>query len=124
MHDRFEPLERLGIANELFGKPCAVDLAVNRDAGERCLDRANRLAFVEPVHYRIGIMHRHAGRAKEIRRGRLAHADRAGEAEDEHSASRLCPDVIFQNRALLGGNLRRHAEPVREAVHRLIEQHA
>ena len=94
MHDRFEPLDRVRIADELFGELSAVDPAVGRHAGKRRLDRPDRLALIEPVHHRVGIVHRHAGLAKEVRGGRLAHADRAGEAEDEHfmcRSSRECP---------------------------------
>ena len=85
MHDRLEPPDRVRVADQLFATSfVAIDLAVDRRAGKRRLDRRDRLALVEPMHHRVGIVHRHAGLAEESRRGRLAHADRAGEAEDEH----------------------------------------
>src|SRR5207302_11283474 len=55
------------------------------------LHGADRLALVQPMHHRIGIMHWHAGLAEKAGRGRLAHADRAGEAEDEHPSPVIRP---------------------------------
>jgi hypothetical protein len=84
MHDRFELLDRLRPADESFGELAAIDSSLDRDAGKRRLDRRDRLALIEAVHHGVGIMHRHAGLAEETRGDRFAHADRAGEAEDEH----------------------------------------
>ena len=36
------------------------------------------------MHGLVGIVHRHAGLGKQLCRRRLAHADRAGEAEHDH----------------------------------------
>ena len=38
---------------------------------------------LQPVHRRVGVEHRHAFVGEHPRHGRLAHADRAGEAEDD-----------------------------------------
>ena len=72
---------------------CAVDLAVRGRARKRRLDQRRRLAFVEPVHGRIGVVHRHALLGEQLRGGGLAHADRAGEAEDEHA---LTPPAVLR----------------------------
>jgi hypothetical protein len=85
VHDRFEPPDRIRIADELFRRASPRStLPSTTLPGNACLDRRDRLARIKPVHHRVGIVQRHAGLAKEFRRGRLAHADRAGEAEDEH----------------------------------------
>ena len=59
----------------------------------------DRLALIEPVHGRIGVVHRHALLREQARGGRLAHADRAGQAEDEHG-----PSLIRQQRLRAAGN--------------------
>ena len=91
------------------------------DAGKRRLDRPDRLAFIEAMHASIGVEHRDAGSREMRGRRRFAHADPAGEADDEHhAASKRCGDM--------GSELRRHfgadAEPALEARHRLMQQHA
>jgi len=37
------------------------------------------------MHHRVGVVHRHAFFREETRRRRLSHAERTGEAEDEHA---------------------------------------
>ena len=73
-----------GIVEHARRELAAIDLAVLRGARKRRFDRGHRLALVEPMHHRIGIVHRHAGLGEEARGGRFSHADRAGEAEHEH----------------------------------------
>ena len=70
------------------GEPGAVDGAVLTGPRETRLDRATaRRTGIEPVHGRVGVEAPARRRSANIRgRGRLAHADRAGEAEDEHHA--------------------------------------
>ena len=43
-----------------------------------------RLAFIEPMHGGIGVVHRHALLGEHFRRGGFSHAERAGQSEDEH----------------------------------------
>ncbi len=65
MHDRFEPLDRVRIADQLPGK-LARDRSFRRPSrpGNAASTGRDRLAFVEPVHHRVGIVHRHAGLAE------------------------------------------------------------
>ena len=87
MNDGLEPFERRVVAQNARGQLVAIDLAVRGGAGKRRLDRRHRLALVEPMHDRIGVVHRHAFLGEEARRRRLSHAERAGQTEDEHAAS-------------------------------------
>ena len=80
-----------------------------------------RSTVVEAVHLRIGIEHRNAARAQTRRRGRLAHADRAGETDDQHVRPSMSATM---NVAQLRRHLGTHAEPLLEARHRLMQQHA
>ena len=83
MHDCFEPRQRRGIAEHLRGELGAIDFAGGGRAGKRLLDRGNGFAFVEGVHHRVGIVNRHARLGKKLRGPRFAHAERAGQAQDE-----------------------------------------
>jgi hypothetical protein len=49
-------------------------------------DKRPGFAFIETVHGGIGIVNRHPQAAEDGRRRRFAHADRAGEAENEGHA--------------------------------------
>ena len=60
MNDRLQPLERGVVAEHARGQLVAIDLAARGGAGKRRLDRGHRLALVEPMHDRVGIVHRHA----------------------------------------------------------------
>ena len=87
MNDGFEPLERGVIAEHAGGQFVAINLAGGSGPRKRRLDRRHRLALVKPMHHGIGIMHGHAFLDEEARRGRFSHAERAGQAKDEHAAS-------------------------------------
>ena len=87
MHDLLQPLDGGGIAEHALAELVAVDLAVFGRAGKRRLDQRRGLAVVEPVHGGVGIMHRHALLGEHLRRGGFSHAERAGQAEDEHNFS-------------------------------------
>src|SRR5262249_60694252 len=52
-------------------------------------------AAVEAVHRRVGVMDRHAGFGEQAGGDRLAHADRTGEAEDEHHTLALMSASII-----------------------------
>ena len=84
MHDRLQPPERIRIAQHARAELHAVDLAARHRAGKRRLDQRHRLAFVQTMHHRIGVMHRHARFGEEARGGGFAHSERAGQAEHEH----------------------------------------
>ena len=85
VNDGFEPFERGVIAENAGGQPGAIDLAGRGGAGKGGLDRRHRVAFVKPMHDRVGIVHRHAFLGEEARRNRFPHTDRAGETENEHA---------------------------------------
>src|SRR5690606_7246101 len=59
-------------------------------AGKFRLDRRDQRAArpLELAHLLVGVEHGHALVGEHARDGRLAHADRAGEAEHDHGASR------------------------------------
>src|SRR5205085_8824088 len=106
MHDCFELVDRVRISDELLGELRAIDPAVHGDARKCRLDRTNGLPFVKVMHHRIGIVHRHASLAKKLRGSRLAHTDRASEAEDEHQApdfARMSSSKIFRCSAVTFG---------------------
>ena len=86
MHNGLELFQRRLIAEHAPAELDAVDLAVRRGAGKRRLDRRDRRAVIELVHGGVGVMHRHAFFGEHFRRRRFSHAERAGEAEDEHEA--------------------------------------
>ncbi len=64
MDDLFQPLQRLRLADDLPGKQAAIDRAVEHGAGKGRLDAARPRAGVEPVHGRVGIVHRDAARRR------------------------------------------------------------
>src|SRR5258708_4081714 len=66
MDDLFELLHRRWIVHHARGKLVAIDLAANGRAGKRRFDRWRRLAFVNLVHGRIGIVDRDAGVGEQL----------------------------------------------------------
>ena len=110
-----------GSASSAGGELLAIDLAGGGGAGEGRLDGRDGSALVELVHLGVGIADGDAERAQARRHRRLAHADGAGEADDQHQ----CPSMsATSRRAQLVGDLGAHAEPFLEARHRLVQQHA
>ena len=91
-------------------------------AGKRLLDQRRGAAAIERVHGGIGIVNRDAEPAEKIGGRRFAHADGAGEPEDEGHPVAL--DIGEDQRPQLRRDLGRHAEPALEARHRLMQQHA
>ena len=71
-------------ARQSLAEQLAIDLAAARRAGKRRLDRRNRVAFIEAMHAGIGVEHGHPGPREMLGRRRFAHADAAGEADDQH----------------------------------------
>src|SRR6185312_9099435 len=84
MHDRLEALEGERIAHHALAEAHAIDHTVARRARKGRLDGGRDLARVELMHHRIRVVHRHAAFGKEACGRRFAHADRAGEPEDDH----------------------------------------
>ena len=85
--DRLQIGERSRIAEHLLRQPRAVDDAVCDRAGEALRDERHRSAAIERVHGLVRIVQGVAVASEEARRGRLAHPDRAGEADDDHRSS-------------------------------------
>ena len=84
MHDLLQPDDRLRIADDAARKLGAIDHAFLDSARKRRLDQGGRSAGIEAMHGLVGIVDGNAGIGEQLRRGRLAHADRAGEAEHDH----------------------------------------
>jgi len=84
MNDLLEPPYRGGIVHHLRREACAVDLAANRGARERRLDRRRGLALVEAVNRCVGVVDRHPRFHEQFRGGRFAHSDRTGQPKNDH----------------------------------------
>ena len=84
MDDRLQLFQSSGIIEDPRSQLGAVDLAGFGGPGKGSLDRGYRLPCIQAVHDGIGIVHRHAFLGKEARGGRLAHAQGAGQTDDEH----------------------------------------
>ncbi len=79
-----------GSASTRSASAVAVDASGPGRAREMRLDLGDQRAFraLQPVHDGVGVEHRHAFLGEHAGDGRLAHADRAGEAEDDHRTSK------------------------------------
>lgn len=90
VHDFFEAAAGFGVAEYGGTEFRAVDALGAGRARERRLDRCERRAAraLQPVHLGIRIEHRDTGAPQHRRDGRLAHADRTGETENDHCVSR------------------------------------
>ena len=89
MDDLLELLHGGGIVHHPGGELCAVDLAVDGRAGKRRLDRRRRLAFIDFVNRRIGVVDGNAGLREQFCGGGFSHSDRAGQSKDQHSDRRF-----------------------------------
>jgi hypothetical protein len=82
VHQGLDPVEEARVGRDSGAQSGAVDAALGHrirgDAGER---RRAGLTRVEAVHRGVGVPDRHAGLLEQRRGRRLAHADRAGQAE-------------------------------------------
>jgi hypothetical protein len=89
MDDRLQPLECLTIVKHRMAKRGTIDSPNASASRKRRLDREKQCAAgpLEPVNRGVCIEHRNAGSAKHRRDGRLAHADRSGETEQDHAVS-------------------------------------
>ncbi len=87
MHDLLELLDRRRVVHHARRQLCAIDLAIRGGAGKRGLDRRRSFAFIELMHGRIGVVHRHAGLHEQFGRGGFPHPDRAGQSNNQHRFS-------------------------------------
>jgi hypothetical protein len=85
MDDRLEPAQRLLVAEHTGTQRLAVEHARLHHAGKPPRSAAGRgRRRLQAVDGGIGVVHRHAHLPQHLCRGRLAHADRAGESDDDH----------------------------------------
>lgn len=90
MHDFFEAAAGFGVAEHGRAEFRTIDALRTGRAREGRLDRRKRSAAgaLQPVHLGIGIEHGHTRAPQHRRDGRLAHADRTSETENDHCVSR------------------------------------
>ena len=125
MQDRFQPAQLRRVAEN--ARPSAarsMPPASLRTPGKRRLDGRDRGAArrQQPMHRGVGVVQRHAEPPQHRRGGALAHADRAGQAEDDH---RPDPSEVVSTAARSAGvTCDRGAEPGLEPGRALMQQHA
>src|SRR3546814_349024 len=88
MDNRLERGEFVAVAEHARAEFLSIDAVRSGGAGKARLDRSDQGAAgpLQPVYLGVGIEHGDAFALKHRRGGRLAHANRAGEAEDEGAA--------------------------------------
>ncbi len=88
--DTLEPAQLIAIGKHQPAQRSAIDTRRARGPRKGGLDRGEQRAAgaLETVNLGIGIEDRHAQCLEHRRHRRLAHADRAGEADDDHATSR------------------------------------
>src|SRR5690242_3177062 len=84
MHDGFQPSHCHWIIERALCELPAVDSAVDGRPRESRFNRRSRLAFIESMHGRVGVVNGYSLFGKDFRGGRLTHAKRAGETENKH----------------------------------------
>ena len=91
VHDAFEALQGLRIAEDRLAERSAIEAGGAGDAGKFRLDRGECAAAgsLQPVHLRIGIEDGDALALEHLGNGGFSHADGAGEADDLHAVSVL-----------------------------------
>ena len=104
MDDGFQPREGDRIADDAPAEAHPVDGAVDGHAGKGRLDggHGGPARRIEGVDGMVGVEDGNAGAGEHRRRRRLAHAERTGEAEDEHHPASI---------DLLDGGARAPASP-------------
>src|SRR5262249_44821681 len=97
VQDRFEATQFLGVAKDALGETLAVDRTVLAAYPRKCLfDPAHRGAArtQQTVHDSIRVKQRDTETPQHRGGGAFAHADRAGEAEDDHRVP-MTPRVVI-----------------------------
>ena len=89
MNQRFEPLQFRRFAKHTLGQRGAIHAGGPGRARELRLDLGDQGAVgaLQLVNGRIRVEHRYAFLSEHLRDRRLAHADRAGETEEDHDIS-------------------------------------
>ena len=88
--DPLQPAHRVVIAQDGRRQLRPVYTPIRRGAGKRRLDRGDDAAAgaLQAMHRRVGVEHRHRLGGKHRGNRRLAHTDRAREAEDKRARDR------------------------------------
>ena len=87
MQDAFEPAQRLGLAEHPLAEALAIDaagLVLHLREGRLDLPHRRAARRQQPVHHRIGVEQPHPEPPQHVGGRALAHADRTGEAENDH----------------------------------------
>ncbi|MNN41765.1 hypothetical protein D3C81_1559040 [compost metagenome] len=89
MDDGFQAFESGLVATQRLGQSCAVHGPVHDHAGEGLTQGFDRRPAtpIEAMHGGVGVPQQGAFVGEHPPRRRLAHADRAGQAEDDHTTS-------------------------------------
>lgn len=93
MQDRLQAPQGGGISKHPGAELAPVDAACDDDTRKGGIDRRHCSAAAghQAMHGRVGVVHRHAEAPQHIRRRRLAHTDRAGQAQDTGPAPTSTP---------------------------------
>src|SRR3546814_1521416 len=91
MHQRFQPLQFYVVTEHPLAERLPVDAARTGGAGKGGFDPGHKLAArtLQAMHFSVSVEDGHAQSPKHIRDRRLAHADRSGEADDDHCRASL-----------------------------------
>ena len=108
MDNGFEALEFAGLRQQRCGELLAIDLASGRGAGKSRLDCRHGGALVELVHLGVGIAHSNAKRTQTRGDGGLAHADGAGEANDQHQCASMSATSSARSSSVTSGRTPNH----------------
>ena len=84
MNDGLETAHRRGIVHHARGKQRAINPPIDDDAGKGGFDDWNAAPRVKGVNGGVGIMHGCARAFEQGRRGRLAHANRTCQSDNDH----------------------------------------
>jgi len=89
MDDPFESVQRRLVTQHRFGQHSPVDPVRAGRARKGRLDRGDQTssAPLEPMNLRVGVINGNAQTREHCRNGRFAHADGAGQSDDDHRAA-------------------------------------
>ena len=91
MDDGLERRQGGRVGEQQGGEPVAIDGAIDQRFGEKRCNRGDGAAArgIEPVHLEVGVEHRAAELGEHPGGLRLAHGERAGEADQHHASGSM-----------------------------------